>query len=78
MEIAAKLGEEKREELGVGERRLPLKLEEAREYLNQSEVLRRGLGDNFVNKYLAVNETLQRHLSADQELTELNKIVAMY
>jgi glutamine synthetase len=55
-EIAADLGKGKREELGIGERRLPLKLEEAREYLNQSEVLRKGLGDNFVTKYLAVNE----------------------
>lgn len=56
MEIAANLGKEKREELGIGERRLPLKLEEAREYLNQSQVLRKGLGDNFVTKYLAVNK----------------------
>ena len=54
-EIAANLGKGKREELGIGERRLPLKLEEAREHLDQSEVLRRGLGDNFVTKYLAVN-----------------------
>ena len=53
---AATLGKEKREELGIGERRLPLKLEEARRYLNQNEVLRKGLGDNFVTKYLAVNE----------------------
>lgn len=55
-EIAANLDQWKREELGIGERRLPLKLEEAREYLDQSEVLRRGLGDNFVTKYLAVNK----------------------
>ena len=53
---AAELGEEKREELGIGERRLPLQLEEAREYLEQNEVLRKGLGDNFVTKYLAVNK----------------------
>ena len=53
---AATLNKEKREELGIGERRLPLKLEEARRYLEQSEVLRNGLGDNFVTKYLAVNE----------------------
>jgi glutamine synthetase len=50
------LDKEEREELGIGERRLPLKLEEARKYLDQSEVLRKGLGDNFVTKYLAVNE----------------------
>ena len=56
MDIAATLGEERRKELGIGERRLPLKLEEARKYLDQSEVLRKGLGDNFVTKYLAVNE----------------------
>jgi glutamine synthetase len=56
LEIAATLGKEKREGLGIGERRLPLKLEEARKYLDQSEVLREGLGDNFVTKYLAVNE----------------------
>ena len=56
LDIAATLGEGKREELGIGERRLPLKLEEARKYLDQSEVLREGLGDNFVTKYLAVNE----------------------
>ena len=56
LDIAASLGKEKREELGVGERRLPLKLEEAREYLDKNAVLRGGLGDNFVTKYLAVNE----------------------
>jgi len=78
LDIAATLGEEKREELGIGERKLPLKLEEARKFLGQNEVLRKGLGDNFVTKYLAVNETLQEHLSKDQEFTELNKIVAMY
>ena len=55
-EIAAALGKEKREELGVCERRLPLKLEEARRYLKQNEVLRNGLGDDFITKYLAVNE----------------------
>ena len=56
LDIAATLGKEKREELGIGERRLPLKLEDARKYLDQSEVLREGLGDNFVTKILAVNE----------------------
>ena len=56
LDIAATLGEGKREELGIGERRLPLKLEGARKHLDQSEVLREGLGDNFVTKYLAVNE----------------------
>lgn len=56
MDIAATLSKEKRGELGIGERRLPLKLEEARRYLEQSEVLRESLGDNFVAKYLAVNE----------------------
>jgi len=55
-EIAATLSKEEREELGIGERKMPLKLEEAREHLDQSEVLRKGLGDNFVTKYLAVNE----------------------
>ena len=55
-DMAAALGKEKREELGIGERRLPLKLEEARRYLEQSEVLKKGLGDNFVTKYLALNE----------------------
>ena len=55
-EIAANLSKEKREELGIGERRLPLKLEEARKHLDQSGVLREGLGDNFVTKYLAVND----------------------
>ena len=55
-EVAANLGKEKREELGIGERRLPLKLEEARDYLDRSQVLRNGLGDNFVTKYLTVNK----------------------
>ena len=53
---AATLGKERREALGIGERRLPLKLEEARGYLDRNEVLRKSLGDNFVTKYLAVNE----------------------
>ena len=56
LDIAATLSREKREELGIGERRLPLKLEEARKYLEQNEVLRTSLGDNFVTKYLAINE----------------------
>jgi len=77
-EIAATLSKEEREELGIGERKMPLKLEEAREHLDQSEVLRNGLGDNFVTKYLAVNEALRVHLSADEDLVERNKVVAMY
>jgi len=56
LDIAATLGEERREELGIGERKLPLKLEEARGYLEQNEVLKKSLGANFVTKYLAVNE----------------------
>ena len=60
VDVAATLGKEEREELGIGERRMPLKLEEARKYLEESEVLREGLGDNFVTKYLAVNEVRSR------------------
>jgi len=56
LDIASTLSKEKREELGICERKLPLKLEEARKYLEQSEVLRLGLGDNFVTNYLAINE----------------------
>lgn len=56
LDIASTLSKEKRKELGIGERKLPSKLEEAREHLGRSQVLRKGLGDNFVTKYLAVNE----------------------
>lgn len=55
-DMASALSEEKGEELGISERKLPLKLEEARKFLDQNAVLREGLGDNFVTKYLAVNE----------------------
>jgi len=75
---AANLDKEKRGELGIGERRLPSKVEEAREYLDQNEVLRSGLGDNFVTKYLAVNKALQKFLSADDKSAESNRMVAMY
>jgi len=68
LDVAATLSEEEREELGIGERRLPLKLEEARKYLEQSEVLRAGLGDNFVTKYLAVNEVCFSQIRVDQSL----------
>ena len=71
LDIAATLGKEKREELGIGERRLPLKLEDARKYLDQSEVLREGLGDNFVTKYLAVNEVRSsRTFDSPRQVTE--------
>ena len=72
LDIAATLGKEKREELGIGERRLPLKLEDARKYLDQSEVLREGLGDNFVTKYLAVNEVRSSRTLVDspRQVTE--------
>ena len=66
---AAKIGKEKREELGIGERRLPLKLEEAREYLAQNEVLRKGLGDEFVTKYLAVNEVRSSNSQLDGHMS---------
>ena len=65
MDIAAKLGKEKREELGIGERRLPLKLEEARKYLDQNEVLRKSLGDKFIANYLAVNEVCFSQILVD-------------
>ena len=71
-DIAATLGKEKREELGIGERRLPLKLEEARKYLEQSVVLRDGLGDNFVAKYLAVNEVCLPQVLVDSSCQSLN------
>ena len=64
-DIAATLSQERRVELGIGERRLPLKLEEAREYLDESEVLRERLGDNFVTKYLAVNEVSFSRIPVD-------------
>ena len=69
-ETIARLGKEKREELGIGERRLPLTLEEARGYLDQSEVLRKGLGDNFVTKYLAVNNVRPPRVPIGQLVSE--------
>ena len=69
---AATLDKEKREEFGIGERRLLLRLEDAQKYLDQTKVLRKGLGDNFVTKYLAVNEVRPSRIPVDssRQVTE--------
>lgn len=52
----AEMSEEERIEFGVGASRLPLTLPEARERLGGDQTVREILGDEFVTKYLSVNE----------------------
>ncbi|KAI0040196.1 glutamine synthetase/guanido kinase [Auriscalpium vulgare] len=72
-------------ELSEGERkrrgivgRMPRTLPDARELLRQDAVLHEVLGQEFVEKYLAVNETLEKHLSAETPEEEMEKIVLNY
>ncbi|OCH86577.1 FLU1-II protein [Obba rivulosa] len=58
--------------------RLPRILEDAREFLAGDEVLREGLGADFVEKYLAVNKVLDQFLKEDTEDAAIVRLVEYY
>lgn len=74
---AASLSERKRTELGIT-KRMPLNLHEARAYLKQDQELVSDLGEEFVRKFLAVNETLEKLLKDDTEEKTVQKLVDHY
>ncbi|KAJ3490279.1 hypothetical protein NLI96_g1520 [Meripilus lineatus] len=74
----AEMSDLERKESGVGTLRLPLTLPEARKRLGQDETVREILGDDFVTKYLSVNETLERVFVADTEEEIVSKLVEYF
>ncbi len=60
----AEMSDEERRQSGAVTSRFPLTLKEARELLDGDETLRGILGDDFVNKYLAVNEVRSSFVSS--------------
>ncbi|ESK84705.1 glutamine synthetase guanidokinase [Moniliophthora roreri MCA 2997] len=61
-------------------KRMPLNIEQARENLEQDEVLKKIMGDVLVEKYLAVNRTLGDALTGqgETEEQELTRLVEFY
>ena len=60
--MPASLSEEERRRLGI-KKRLPLNLQEAREYLRADKELTQFFGKVFIDKYLAINEVCVLRLS---------------
>lgn len=92
LKMASALSIAERKELGIS-RRMPLRLEEARQYLVEDKELSADLGEDFVKTFLAVNEvsgsrivalvtdfgqTLQRLLKDETEEKTLKKLVDHY
>ncbi|KZV88780.1 FLU1-II protein [Exidia glandulosa HHB12029] len=75
--LASSLSGDERRELGIS-RRMPLKLEEARQYLTQDQEMKADLGEDFVKTFLAVNETLQSALKDETEEKTIKKLVDHY
>ncbi|EMD31990.1 hypothetical protein CERSUDRAFT_119297 [Gelatoporia subvermispora B] len=76
---AALMNEAQRKEVGLeNPGRLPRTVEDARVSLRNDEVLREGLGTNFVEKYLAVNLTLDDFLGASTEDATVTRLVEYY
>ncbi|KAI0318088.1 glutamine synthetase/guanido kinase [Amylostereum chailletii] len=75
--MAADLSEQERKKRGVVGR-MPRSLAQAREAMRQSEAVKSLFGGEFVEKYLAVNETMESHLKADAPELEMTKLVLTY
>jgi len=74
---AANMGEEKRRKYGIT-KRMPLSWEESMKAFGSDELLKDILGDELVDKYLAVSETLARLMKADTEAATLTRLVENY
>jgi glutamine synthetase len=74
---AANMGEEARRSLGIT-KRMSLTWEESMKAFGSDELLRRILGEELVDKYLAVSETLARLMQADNEEATLTRLVENY
>ncbi|EJD50466.1 FLU1-II [Auricularia subglabra TFB-10046 SS5] len=77
---AANLTERQRADLGITQpdQRMPLNLQEARSCLRQDRELVSDLGEDFVQRFLAVNETLERLLKDETEEMTVKKLVDHY
>ena len=67
LEQAHELSDAQRKRYGAN-RRMPLNLEEAREYLNKDEKLQKALGREFVERFLAVNKVRSSRTSTELQL----------
>lgn len=75
---AATMSEERRKEMGVF-KRMPLTIEQAREFLQGDAKLTELLGEDFVRNYLAVNKTLGEALLQDSDpANQLSRLVEYY
>ncbi|KAF9004595.1 hypothetical protein BDQ17DRAFT_1390127 [Cyathus striatus] len=76
---AADMGEEARKALGIT-KRLPLSWKDARQNLSSDSTIRSIFGGNFMEKYLAVNETLGNVLEPESgsESERLKNLVEFY
>lgn len=75
----AEMSEEEKAEYGYENAgRLPSSAANARKALDADQGMRKVLGDVFVDKYLSVNETLEKTLVADTEEASLSKLVQWY
>ncbi|TFY59788.1 hypothetical protein EVG20_g7655, partial [Dentipellis fragilis] len=74
---AAELSDTEKAERGIIGR-LPASAELARQNLLQDTVVREILGEEFVGKYVNVNEALQNFMAADSPDAEMKKLVEMY
>ncbi|TDL24695.1 FLU1-II [Rickenella mellea] len=75
--LAASLTEDQRTAIGVT-KRMPLNIEEARDYLKADSALVSAMGEELVEKYLAVNEVLGKALEAGTPEEALRRLVETY
>ncbi|KAJ7634911.1 hypothetical protein FB45DRAFT_477249 [Roridomyces roridus] len=74
---AAEMTETERQAHGIT-KRMPLSIEEARSNLRQDGALCEILGLGFVDKYLAVNETLETEMGKGDKVAQLTRLVKSY
>ncbi|KAI0031953.1 glutamine synthetase/guanido kinase [Vararia minispora EC-137] len=78
---AASLSEEERRRRGVN-RRMPLSLEEARGKMRESAVVKEIFGEEFVSKYLSVNESIvkfmEKWMTADSEAKAEHNLISTF
>ncbi|KAI0943154.1 hypothetical protein AcW1_002860 [Taiwanofungus camphoratus] len=76
---AARMDEAERRAVGLeNPGRLPRTIRDARGLLSADGVLKSALGEEFVRKYLAVNEVLEAFLQAETEADTLTRLVEYY
>ncbi|TFY82140.1 hypothetical protein EWM64_g1875 [Hericium alpestre] len=75
--IANDLPAEERQKMGITGR-MPRTLSEARELATHDQVVHEVLGEYFVDRFLAVNETLEKTLVAESPEAEMKRLIRTY